>query len=461
MDAHWRDGDMTRIPVTEAIQRLRRRLFLQEAAALNDAQLLACFIEQRDDAAFAALVRRHGPMVFGVCRRVLRNDCDAEDAFQATFLVLIRKAASIASRELLANWLYRVAYQTAVKAGAVAVKRRRRETPVPELPEPETPPPDLGADLRPLLDQELSRLPNKYRVPILLCDLEGNSRKEAARQLGWPEGTLSGRLARARKMLAGRLARRGLALSAGTLVGLFAQQAASACVPASVAVSTIQAASSLVTGQTVAAAAISFKVAALMEGVLKAMLMTKLKIAAVVVLVTGLIAVGGGMFSYQAAAARQNKAETPTSKVKIGGTDAPTSDATKIDKEKLQGVWQIESMEGDGQKISQNDLAAAPAEQTRIRIDGDKWISKATGKEETTTFRLDGTKTPKTIDIKALDGKFHQLGIYQLDGDVLTICYCGVEKQERPTEFAAKKGSPMVLFVYKRVAPKQADKPGK
>jgi RNA polymerase sigma factor (sigma-70 family) len=481
---------MAKTGVTEAIQRFRRGLLVQDGPESNDAQLLGCFIEHRDEAAFAALVRRHGPMVLGVCQRVLRNHYDAEDAFQATFLVLVRKAAVIASRELLANWLYRVAYQTALKARAVAGKRRRRETQMPEMPEPEAPPQDLWSDLRSLLDQELSGLPTKYRVPILLCDLKGHSRTEAARQLGWPEGTLSGRLARAREMLARRLARRGFVVTAGTLAGLFARQAASACVPTPLAVSTIRAATSLVTGETVigqtaAAGAISFKVAALTEGVLRAMLMTKLKIVAMVLLLTGLIAVGGGLFAYQTAAAERSKAETPAGKGKRGDTDAPKPDApkpdapkpdatkpdatkpdatkpdaTKVDKEKLQGLWQIESMEGDGMKVSSDDLAAVDGAQRRIRIDDDKWITtNAQGNEESRAFRLDATKTPRAINIKALDGSFDQLGIYRLDGDDLKICFCGGEKQERPTEFATQKGSPMMLIVYKRVAAKQADQP--
>ena len=208
--------------MSEVIQHLRRVL-LRDGAGLTDGQLLEDYISRRDEAAFAALVRRHGPMVWGVCRRVLRNHHDAEDAFQATFLVLVRKAASIASRELLANWLYGVAHQTALKARATAAKRKGRERQVTEMPEPAVTEQDLWRDLQPLLDEELSRLPDKYRVVIVLCDLEGKTRKEAARQLGCPEGTVAGRLARARTMLAKRLARRGLALSGGALAAVLSQ----------------------------------------------------------------------------------------------------------------------------------------------------------------------------------------------------------------------------------------------
>src|SRR5262249_48577907 len=156
----------------------------------------------REETAFAALVRRHGPMVWGVCRRVLPSYHDAEDAFQATFLVLVRKAASVMPREKVANWLYGVAYQTALKAPAVAARRGARERQLTPFPEPALPEPERRPELGPLLDQELTRLPDLYRVPVVLCDLEGLTYREAARQLGCPEGTLAARLARARALLA-------------------------------------------------------------------------------------------------------------------------------------------------------------------------------------------------------------------------------------------------------------------
>ena len=182
---------------------------------MTDGQILECFITRRDEAAFEALVRRHGPMVLGVCRRILRNTHDAEDAFQATFLVLARKAPSIGQRELVGNWLYGAAYRAALEAKAA--RRRVRERQVSAMPEPEAAAEAQDwVDLRPVLDQELSRLPDKYRVPVALCDLQGRTRRDVARQLGIPAGTLSGRLATARRVLASRLARVGVALSAAT-----------------------------------------------------------------------------------------------------------------------------------------------------------------------------------------------------------------------------------------------------
>src|SRR6516225_5251091 len=203
--------------MSEVISHLRRTALLRDWAGLSDGQLLEDYLSRRAEAALEALVRRHAPMVWGVYRRLLGNHHDAEDAFQATFLVLVRKAASIASPKLLANWLYGVAHQTALNARATAAKRRARERQVTEMPEPAATVPDLWNDVQPLLDQELSRLPDKYRVAIVLCDLEAKSRKDAARQLGVPEGTLAARVARGRVMLAKRLARHGLTVSGGAL----------------------------------------------------------------------------------------------------------------------------------------------------------------------------------------------------------------------------------------------------
>src|SRR5262245_50558728 len=218
--------------MSEVIQHLRSAVLLRDGAGLTDGQLLTDYVSRRDEAALEALVRRHGPMVWGVCRRVLPDFHDAEDAFQATFLAFVRKAVSIASRELLANWLYGVAHQTALKARATAARRKGRARQLSEMPEPAAAEQDLWRDLQPLLDEELSRLPDKYRAVIVLCDLEGKTRKETARQLGVPEGTVAGWLARARARLAKRLTQRGIAVSGGGAFALLlAQQVASAGVP--------------------------------------------------------------------------------------------------------------------------------------------------------------------------------------------------------------------------------------
>jgi RNA polymerase sigma factor (sigma-70 family) len=287
--------------MNEIVQHLRTVMLRQDGAGLTDGHLLGCFIEQHDEAAVAALVRRHGPMVWGVCRRVLRNHHDAEDAFQATFLVLIRRAASIAPREMVGNWLYGVAHRTALKAKALLAKRRARERHVTALPETAVEQHGLRHDLQPILDQELSRLPDKYRVAIVLCDLEGQTRAEAARQLGVPLGTLAARLTRGRALLAKRLARHGLAVSGGMLAAALAQQATAACRPAALMSSTIKAVSTVAAGQAASMAVISAPVAALTEGVMKTMLLSKLKIATAVVLALTISAAGGLFYKTQAA----------------------------------------------------------------------------------------------------------------------------------------------------------------
>src|SRR5262245_34744903 len=220
---------MKRRPLNAILQQLRAA-GQRDGAGSTDGELLTRFLNQRDDDALAALVERHAPMVWGVCRRVLRNPYDAEDAFQATFLVLVRKAGTVVPREMVANWLYGVAHQTAVRLKATAVKRGVREMQLKELPEPAVAEARVS-ELLPLLDQELSRLPEQFRVLVVQCDLEGKTRKEAARQLGCPEGTVASRLARARDMLAKRMARHGLAVSGGSLAAALSQSATSAGVP--------------------------------------------------------------------------------------------------------------------------------------------------------------------------------------------------------------------------------------
>src|SRR5207302_6259064 len=189
-----------------------------------------------------------------------------EDAFQATFLVLVRKAADV-PRQAVANWLYGVARQTAVRLRATAAKRGRRETQVVTMPEP-TVAEVRGADLQPVLDEELSRLPDHYRGVIVLCDLEGLTRKEAARQLAIPEGSVASRLARARAMLAKRLTRRGIVFSGGSV----AAGSASGSAPPALVASTIEAVTLVAAGQAATSGVISAKVAALTEGVITAML---------------------------------------------------------------------------------------------------------------------------------------------------------------------------------------------
>ncbi|HEY7425625.1 MAG TPA: sigma-70 family RNA polymerase sigma factor [Gemmataceae bacterium] len=280
------------------LHHLRRAVLHAAGERRTDGQLLEHFIAQRDETAFEALLRRHGPMVRSVCRRILGDLHDADDAFQATFLVLVRRAASVRPREAVGNFLYGVAYRTALEARRRMARRRAREMPLQNVPQPESEPGDLWQELRPLLDREVSRLSEKYRLPVVLCELEGRSRKEVARQLAIPEGTLSSRLATARKKLAARLARYGLAFSGASLAALLAENTASACVPAALSGATVKAAMLVAVGPA-AIGVVSTTVTTLTEGVLKAMFVAKIKTATVVLFGVAALGLGTGGVVYQ------------------------------------------------------------------------------------------------------------------------------------------------------------------
>ena len=260
------------------------------AVAQTDGELVREFVACNSPVAFAGLVERHGPMVLGVCLRVLRHRQDAEDAFQATFLVLARKAGSVLPGDAVGNWLHGVALKTAVRARAIGMKRRSRETLVPSVPEAAQR--ESGwDDVAEVLDAELRSLPNHYRTVLLLCDVEGRTRADAAHQLGCPEGSVSSRLSRARAMLAKRLTKRGVTLPAGAVALLVGQHAAGA-VPAALVTSTVAAVGSLAAGS-VLGSGVSPAVTTLTEGMLKAMFITKLKTATVAAVLIGLLGLGG------------------------------------------------------------------------------------------------------------------------------------------------------------------------
>ncbi len=298
-------------PMRGVLRHLRGATLLRDAADVSDGQLLERFLARRDEAAFEALVRRHGPMVLGVCRRVLRDAHDAEDAFQATFLVLVRKARSVVPRERVGNWLHGVAYRTALRARSAATLRRAKERQSAGVPREQAPPGGAWEEVLPLLDRELHGLPEKYRVAIVLCDLQGKTRREAARQLGWPEGTLSCRLARGRDLLARRLSRHGVQVSGAALALGLAR--GTAAVPASLLAQSTAA---------VLAGAVPAGVAALTQGVLKAMLLTRLKIGAALVLALGFVVAGAGALQSPGAAAGEGEVKASAALAPAAGKPA-------------------------------------------------------------------------------------------------------------------------------------------
>jgi RNA polymerase sigma factor (sigma-70 family) len=286
---------MTSAQAVSVLYRLRK-LAASPAESASDAQLLARFTAGHDPGAFAGLVARHGPMVLGVCRSVLHNWHDAEDAFQATFLVLARKASSICKAESLASWLYGVAYRAAVRARAGDVRRRAREQRTTEMSSPDPLLDMTVREVRQVLHEELHQLPEKYRAPLVLCYLEGLSQDEAARQLGWSTGATRGRLDRGREQLRKRLARRGLALSAV----LGAASLGASPVSAALAASAVQAAGG--------AASVSAKASALAEGVIHTMFVSKLKTATALLLVAALLTAGTGWLVHAAGEAKRSTA---------------------------------------------------------------------------------------------------------------------------------------------------------
>src|SRR5882672_7010390 len=189
---------------------IRRMVEPKQAGRVSDEILLERFCTAGDGDAFASLVERHGPLVMGVCCRMLKDIHDAEDVFQATFLVLVRKARSIANPESLAQWLYGVAYRTALRARRLAAQRRFHEGRAAESMDSKMYIEFPERDLRPIIDEEIQRLPRSHRAPVVLCYFGGKTKEEAARILGLPVGTVSSRLARARERLRDRLTRRGL-----------------------------------------------------------------------------------------------------------------------------------------------------------------------------------------------------------------------------------------------------------
>ena len=323
------------------IRRLRR-VAEQAADGAPDASLLERFVVGRDEAAFELLLWRHGPMVLGLCRRMLRCEQDAEDAFQAAFLLLARKAASVRRGEAVAGWLYRTAYRIALRVRQTA---RRLPVAVPPGAEPvasASEPEVVWRDLRPVLDDEIHRLPAKYRLPIILCYFQGRTHAEAALELGCPKGTVSVRLQRGRELLRCRLTRRGLALSAASLALLAAGRTASAAVPGVLIHGTLKAALLFAAGKAVAGAA-SVRAVAWTHGVLRAMILSKLKLLAAVVL-TAATATGAGFFLSRSTAAPPRPPADPPADVQPTH-DAKTANETpdEPDKPLVKGTAEVSS----------------------------------------------------------------------------------------------------------------------
>jgi RNA polymerase sigma factor (sigma-70 family) len=286
--------------LTTFLRHIRHLVGGTDTGAASDRQLLRRYAESGDGAAFSVLVERHGGLVLGVCQRVLGNSHDAEDAFQAVFVVLARKAGAAGWQESVGPWLHEVAYRVALRARARIACRHEHERRAGDMRPAEATATATWHDVRGVLDTELGGLPARYRDPLVLCYLEGKSNEEAAEQLGWPTGTVKSRLSRGRELLRARLTRRGLTLSAELLALLLAQNA-SAAVPTALSDGAIEAARQVAAGQAVGG--LTGPAAALAQGTLRTMGIARFRTGAVVLALV-LVSVGlGGWRTYRAWAA--------------------------------------------------------------------------------------------------------------------------------------------------------------
>jgi RNA polymerase sigma factor (sigma-70 family) len=417
--------------VSEILARTINRIVGEAEEFASDADLVRRYAASGDHGAFAILVRRHGPMVFGVCRRTLGHVQDAEDAFQATFLVLARRAHAVRSGEV-SRFLYGVAVRVAAKARTRRMRHEARQHILVNEPlAPDGPDP---VDWLPLLDSALSQLPERDRWPIVLCDLQGRSRSEAAAELDIAEGTLSSRLARSRAKLRARLMRLGIAPSLAAISAAVAPQP----VPAGIIESTLKAGSPAARQ--------------LAEGVLRSMFLLKTVKLVAIGLCAGALTVG----AVQTTGSRADS--TPAAK--DAPKDSPPKDTVrapvKSDAERFRGTWVIESARRDGNPDDKGDFRWVGE---NISFDGDKVkFMRFPGRLK--LYKLDPGWDQKRIDFEFQDvqsgtGRItqHAPGIYRFEGDKLHIVFGVVNLEDRPESFEHQaKGLPFTHIVLSRPA---------
>jgi RNA polymerase sigma factor (sigma-70 family) len=403
---------------------------------LPDGQLLDRFTASHREAAelaFHALVERHGPMVLRVCRRLLDDPNDAEDAFQATFLVLLRRAGSIRDRSSVAAWLHGVAHRLASRARVESARRRRIERQGVRQSLERNDGPDR-LDLGSLIEAEVARLPEKYREPIVLCYLEGLTHEGAADRLGWPVGTVRGRLARARDLLRSRLTRRGVTASAALAAVGSLDASARVAVPTALREATVRAAVEVASGRTIVAV-VSAQVAALVERASGHLGFVRGVTLAGALILVGTVGTGLMMFAAPRSPRQPQQAEPAA---------APDARET-IRREQLQlkGTWTTMAP-------IESTVDGLPQPPRKVKmtwsIDRDA-ITEANEDgfaDRTYRFSLDPEQSPKTIDLITLNDGLKLYGVYQLEGDTLTVC----EGLERPKRF--EEGPAQFLSVFRR-----------
>jgi RNA polymerase sigma factor (sigma-70 family) len=456
---------------------IRRLLSARSRGSPPDRHLLERFIAHQDEAAFAALVERHGAMVLAVARNVLRHREDAEDVFQATFLVLARKAGSVRKLGSAGSWLHGVAYRLALKARTAAAARHRLERRAPARTPEESPDDLTWRELREILHEELERLPDKYRSPLVLCYLEGLTQDQAAEHLGLAKGTLRGRLERARLLLRGRLSRRGLAPAVLLLADT--SRPTVAALPSSLVSTMARSGVAFAAGQE---AGVSVQVAQITEGVLRAMCIKRITIAAVVVV--AIVIAGGTQLVVRTAArtatAQEQKQGDDTSppvsdkgRPPIGDQDNeaaakaarpaisnPADPTVAAELAKFEGTWVLVSSERDGQVKSEEKNPYT------MTFTGGKWkVHRGDEVAVEGTLRLvDVTAAPKKFDLikppRLAPNTTVDYGIYEWKDDTLRYCTrngplgAGIGTPDlRPRDFTTRDGDGRTVYLWKRAQP--------
>lgn len=391
------------------LQRLANGLEGRALEEQTDRVLIERFLIRQDDAAFEAMLRRHGPMVYRVCWRVLQQAEDAEDAFQATFLLLARNLRSVRRQESLASWLHGVARRVALKAQARAATQRRHER-AKALPPTTTDGGLTWLEVQQLLDTELSRLPDKWRQPLILCYLQGQTQEEAARHLGWGKNTLRRRLDEARAALSRRLARHGVLGPATSAAILLAVGSAPAAVPSGLMGNTVTAALGVAAGRTTSCA--PPRVAALMRGVHAPMGITKLKLTVLFLMGLGLLGVGGWTLALQASV----DPELPTA-----AAPDPTPEPAPLQKKESRSEVSVKSSAPVVVKTipeaGSTTVDASTTKEIRVTFSKDmadqswSWsqISKESFPQTTSKPRYDDDKRTCILPVKLASGRTYVL----------------------------------------------------
>jgi RNA polymerase sigma factor (sigma-70 family) len=431
---------------------IRRMTVSRSHSELTDNELLQRFAAQREESAFTALMHRHGPMVLGVCQSILQDTQDAEDVFQATFLVLVRKPRGIARPASVASWLHGVAYRLAMKARVGNARRRSCEKQaVTTMPAGEPHDGVIWRDLRRVLHEEVDRLPERFRLPFVLCHLEGKTNEEAAELLGWPKGTVLSSLSRARERLRARLTRRGLSLSSGMLGVMLSQNLTQAALPPALTECTLKAAL-VFAARTGLAGGIAAPVLAYAEGMLRTLFIVRFTLAAVILTTFTLVAAGAGAVWYHAVP------EAPAEKLLASGNSttgdplpaaARTPSRQVSDRDALQGTWVITAAEQQGRKIA--------ALNDRLLVFADDRFNLNAGRGEVMgiipSAGLEGDfllkpGTPKQMDLRGR--RWHLHGIYLLQEKRLKLCFNEWFDEGRPAEFTSKASTKQLVLILEK-----------